>query len=222
VAARLPSRLSPVIAAAIALLGWSALALQCYLVVERQMAAGTTWMASVVLFFSFFTITTNTLTAIVLSVPLVAAASRLGRWLASANVRSATATYMAVVGLVYSLALRQVWDPQGPQLVADRLLHDALPILYVLFWGLFVEKGRLRWRDVAGWLIYPLLYLGYSLVRGALIDWYPYYFVDVTRLGYPRAMLHAGIVLVAFAVVGAVVVAVDRVLGTRRSASGSS
>lgn len=210
------SRIGYVIAAAIALAGWSALGLQCYLTVVRQMENGTTWMSSLVFFFSFFTITTNTLTATVLTVPLLRSESRLGEWLSSATVRSATAAYMTVVALVYSLALRQVWDPQGPQLVADRLLHDVLPVLYVLFWMVFVEKGRVHWRDVTGWLAYPLVYIGYSLVRGALINWYPYYFVDATQLGYPRALLHAGMVLGAFAVIGVLVVALDRALAAWR------
>lgn len=210
--AMVPSRIGHVAAAGIALLGWCALGLQCYLTVTGRMARGDTLLASIVFFFSFFTVTTNTLTAAVLTVPLVRPGSRTGQWLSTAGVRSATASYMAVVALVYSLALRQFWDPQGPQLVADRLLHDVLPVLYLLFWTLFVEKGRLQWRQVPGWLVYPALYIGYSLVRGALIDWYPYPFVNVTEIGYPRALTHTGLVVGAFACVGLIVVAVDRAL----------
>lgn len=206
------SPIGNLLAAAIALLGWYALGLQGYLSVTMQMAQGKTWIVSVTSFVSFFTVATNTLVAIMLTVPLVHPRSRTGQWLAHAGVRSAAATYMAVVALVYSLALRQVWDPQGPQLLADKLLHDVIPVLYLVFWAVFVEKGHRHWRDIGGWLVYPLLYIGYSFTRGSLIDWYPYYFVDVTQLGYPRALFHAGIIVCAFASIGVLIIAVDRML----------
>jgi hypothetical protein len=39
-------------------------------------------------------------------------------------------------------------------------------------------------------LIFPVLWLAFTLVRGAVIHWYPYPFIDVTRLGYPKAALN--------------------------------
>jgi hypothetical protein len=48
-------------------------------------------------------------------------------------VQSGAAIYIAIVGIVYSFALRHIWDPQGLQKIADMLLHDSLPVLYVAF-----------------------------------------------------------------------------------------
>jgi hypothetical protein len=36
---------------------------------------------------------------------------------------------------------------------------------------------------VLAWLAYPAAWLGYTLIRGASVDWYPYPFVDVSQLG---------------------------------------
>ena len=107
---------------------------------------------------------------------------RLGSWLSSVNVKSATATYIAMVGIVYTLVLRSLWDPQGsPARMADVVLHDVY-LLYVLYWVVLVEKGSLRWSGAARWLIYPALYLIYAMARGAVSGWYPYPFIDAGRL----------------------------------------
>jgi hypothetical protein len=84
--------------------------------------------------------------------------------------------YNALVGIVYSLALRNVWALRGWQKIADVILHHALPLLYDLYWLIFVRKGSannsrennnddgLRFRDIPAWLAYPALYLIYPWV----------------------------------------------------------
>ena len=206
------SRIRDVAAAVIAVVGCGALGLQYVLSMGTALANGRTWVSGAVTYFSFFTILTNTLVALVLTVPLVAPRSRPGRWLSSPGPRSATATHVAVVGLVYSLALRQLWDPQGAQLVADRLLHYVVPILYLLFWVLLVEKGRLRWQDVPAWLSYPLAYVVYTVARGAVIDRYPYPFLDVTQLGYLEVFWHIVVLTGGFFGIGLLIVGIDRVM----------
>jgi hypothetical protein len=62
------------------------------------------------------------------------------------------------VGVTYSLLLRSLWSPQGGQRVADILLHDLMPIMYVAYWLIFVPKGSLLWKNTLSWTIYPLLY----------------------------------------------------------------
>jgi hypothetical protein len=37
-------------------------------------------------------------------------------------------------------------------------------------------------------LIWPSLYIAYTLAHGAVSDWYPYPFIDVVELGYPTAL----------------------------------
>ena len=81
--------------------------------------------------------------------------------------------------------------------------------MFLLFWIFFVPKGTLRWSQPLFWLVYPLLYVSYCLIRGALTGFYPYPFVDVTLLGYPKALLNTVLLLAGFWVVGLIVVAFD-------------
>ncbi len=199
----------------IAALGWFALALQCYLTVSLSLANGKTLTAGVITFFSYFTILTNLLVAIVLSCSLWAPKNRLGAFFAGAMAQSGTAVYIAIVGIVYSLLLRHIWDPQGLQKIADLLLHDVIPLLYVAYWVIFVPKNSLRWKDALWWLIYPAAYFAYTLMRGAASGWYPYPFLDALALGYSRVSANAVMLLVAFLLAGLLIVAIGRWMGRR-------
>jgi hypothetical protein len=83
-----------------AALGWIALALQCYLTVSLSIAKGGTMIAGIIPFISYFTSLTNLLVALVLSLPVWSPASRWGVFFSRATVQSATAVYIAIVGIV--------------------------------------------------------------------------------------------------------------------------
>jgi hypothetical protein len=194
----------------LALLEWFALSLQCWLTVNLSISNGKTLLGGVLTFFSYFTILSNLLVALALSFILWNPGSRLGGFFARATTQSGVAVYIAIVGIVYSLVLRQIWNPQGLQKLADVLLHDLLPLLYVVFWFLFVSRKCLRWMDAVKWLVFPGIYCGYVLIRGALTGWYPYPFLDAGQSGYARVSVNALVLLSAFLVVGWSLIAIGR------------
>jgi hypothetical protein len=167
-------------------------------------------------FFSYFTNLTNILVVLALGSAWLAPSSRLGRFFGRPSVRAAVALYITVVSVVYYLFLRQIWQPEGLRWLADVLLHYVTPVLFVLDWLLFVPKGRLRWSDLPWWMIYPFAYAAYTLVRGAAFGWYPYPFIDVTQLGYSRALTNVVFFVAVFAVLSVLVIALDRWLGKMR------
>ena len=69
------------------------------------------------------------------------AAIPLGWLFLSAMVTLALAAYIAIVGIGYSLLLRHTWDPEGLQKVADILLHDAVPVMFVGCWLIALPKA---------------------------------------------------------------------------------
>lgn len=198
-----------------AALGWFALALQCYLTITLSIANGKTLVAGIIIFISYFTILTNLLVAVVLSLSVGASGSRWGAFLSRATVQSGAAVSIAIVGIVYSLLLRQIWDPQGWQKLADMLLHDLIPLLYVGYWAIFVRKSSLRWKDAFWWLTYPAAYFAYTLLRGAVSGWYPYPFLDPSGLGYSRVSVNAVGLLAAFLLTGLLLVAIGRWMGRK-------
>lgn len=197
-------------AALTAAVAFGAVALQFALTLELSLVNGRGIAWGVVLYFGYFTILTNALVALALAAPLVVPDAWLGRFFARRRVVAGVAAAIAVVGIVYSLLLRHIWDPQGWQRVADHLLHDVVPVLFLVYWWYGVPKGRLRAADIPRWLVYPVGYLAYILVRGALTGLYPYPFIDVNALGYVGAMRNALILVAGFVGVGFVLIALDR------------
>ncbi len=203
--------------AVIAICGWFALILQFPLSIAISRAKGMSLFGAVVTYFSFFTILTNVLVALGLTSCLCIPNSSWGRFFARTTVRSGLTVYIAMVGVVYSLMLRQLWNPEGLQKIVDVLLHDVVPVLYVLYWLLFVSRNSLPWRSVLLWLVYPLVYLSYTLIRGALSGGYPYPFLDAGSEGYGHVFLSVSMLLAAFAALGSGVLVFSRWRGRRGS-----
>lgn len=212
-----PRRMRGFIAVA-ALLGWSGLTIQMYLILGMRWTAEASLLGGLVSFFSFFTVLTNTLVAVVLTYELNTRASKGRDFFLQSWVSSGIAVSITVVGLAYNLLLRHLWQPQGWQFLADELLHDVMPILFLLYWWLCVPKGALRLKHIGLWVLYPLVYFTYALLRGHSLGVYPYPFIDVARLGYPQVFINAGGILSGFVLISLVLVGLDRWLGRRSSA----
>jgi hypothetical protein len=99
--------------------------------------------------------------------------------------------------------------PTGFQHAVDEMLHLLIPLAFILFWLTFVPKGELKRRDIFMWMIYPLAYLAFVLIRGALSGFYPYPFLDVKNIGFGKVLLNSGGVAVAFTLVALLYVAID-------------
>ena len=100
--------------------------------------------------------------------------------------------YIAITGAVFALLLSGLQeDLQTTVSWVDFVLHRLMPIVLVLDWLLDRPRHVLPWWTAAAWLAYPLAWLAYTLLRGAAVDWYPYPFVDVSRLGYDGVALRA-------------------------------
>ncbi|MCE0462047.1 Pr6Pr family membrane protein [Pseudomonas uvaldensis] len=193
-----------------ALLGWVGLSIQLYLILLGRWELGASLLGGLVNTFSFFTVLTNILVAVVLTWELTERPSVVRRWFLLPSVRSGIAVSIALVGLAYNLLLRHLWQPDGLQFVADELLHDVVPLLYVVYWWLCVPKGTLRLRHIGLWVVYPVVYFAYLLLRGDWLATYPYPFIDVASLGYRQVFINAGGILAGFVVIALGVVGLDR------------
>ncbi|WP_266169229.1 Pr6Pr family membrane protein [Dyella subtropica] len=197
-------------AAFAAALGWFTLALKLLLSIRMTQAMGQGALAGVWLYLGFYTVLTNMLVALALTAGSTGPRGPITRFFGRPGVNTAIAMSIAVVGVIYSLLLRHLWNPQGWQLFADIMVHDAMPPIFLLYWWLAVPKWSLRWQHIVLWQAYPVGYFAYVLARGALIGRYPYPFLDVNTLGYARVVGNACLVLLAFVAVALVLVALAR------------
>ncbi|AII53507.1 hypothetical protein N008_16180 [Hymenobacter sp. APR13] len=153
-------------------------------------------LETVVRFFSFFTILTNTLVAGYFLVRSLRPESAAGRWAARVEVGTALTVYILVVGVVYQAVLRGLVSLAGWGILADNILHGLVPLYMLGFWLLRIAGQPVRWRTLPYWLLYPAAYLAYTLLRGPSASFYPYPFVDVAALGYGPVLRNCLLVLV--------------------------
>ena len=194
----------------IALVAWFAVILQLVIMMNNNAAARIGTLETISNFLSYFTILSNILVAVCLTTALIMPRSAMGRFFSNYKTQSALTLYIFIVGLVYNLVLRGIWEPEGWQLLADNLLHVVVPLIFLAYWLIFIPRKMLQWSDLFPWLIFPLLYLIYSLIRGAMTGWYPYPFLHAGNHGYGNVALNSFFVLIALLVTGLGIIALNR------------
>ncbi len=177
---------------------------QFYLILlNREVAVGET----IIRFFSYFTILTNTWVAgtfiyLAVKVPDLSNQPRATFW-------TPLAVFILTVGLVYQFLLRSLWSPEGLQMVVDELLHTIIPLYYLIFWWLYGPHPTISWRRFFPWLLYPVLYLSLVLVRGYFSDFYPYPFLDLTQISGGQLVANSIILMGVFLLLAALLIGID-------------
>ena len=149
-------------------------------------------------FLSYFTVTTNIIIAVCFTTLWLFRHTKLGDFFTRSSTITAITVYILVVGLIYNTMLRGLILLTGWPRVADEMLHVTSPIIYLIFWIFLVDKATLKYKQAIYWLIYPLIYIIFIVIRGYFINRYPYPFINVVKLGYPTAILNAVIILFVF------------------------
>ena len=116
---------------------------------------------------------------------------------------------ISVTGIVFHLLLAPL---AGTVSFPSHVLHTIVPLAFIVDWLVFAPKGGFRLRDIAVWVAYPLAYLAVNLVTARFDGFYPYGFMDASKLGYRGVALNTLVLLAAFCLLGAVYVGVDRLL----------
>ncbi|HET8778666.1 MAG TPA: Pr6Pr family membrane protein [Agromyces sp.] len=170
--------------------------------------------AFIVNYFSFFTILSNALTAIVLLV---------GAWYAFTRrsdpewfnlVRTCAVTYMATTFVVYNLLLREISLDQATTVPwSNEILHVWAPLYLVLDWVLAPGRRPVSWRRLWTIAIFPIVWVVYSMIRGAITGWYPYPFLNPSiepGVGYNGVTVYVIAIAAFILLVGSGIIALSR------------
>lgn len=170
-------------------------------------------------FFAFFTILSNTFGALLWL--WLATRWRRTRTRTDDLLRGAATLYLVVTFVVVVILLSgaelQVADPR-----VDFVVHKLFPVLAVVDWIVDPPETDLRMRDVGLWLIFPIVWVVLTLIRGAVDSWYPYPFLDPDNGGYRSVAYHVLAIVAAILVIAGGIVALgdlgrDRRLRTSRA-----
>jgi hypothetical protein len=205
-----PARIVAIVGA---LLGAFGLILQFWLLYTDMTHDGASPLEATWRYFAYFTILTNTFVTLVMARAALKPENYTG--LNAPGIELMAVTSILFVCIVYNLLLASRWDPQGWQKLADVIVHDAVPVTFAIFWFLR-PHGSLTWRDAGVAAIWPLAYAVYGLSRGLFDHFYPYFFMDPTKVSYLLIARNLVGLVVAFLLGAAVLLTVSRALARRQ------
>lgn len=163
-------------------------------------------------FFAFFTILSNLFGAGLFLA--LAARWRSARSATFDLLRGASVVYLTVTFIVVVLLLSGA-DLQVAVPWVDTVLHKIFPIVVVIDWLIEPPASWLTVSRALRWLAYPLVWLVFTLIRGAFENWYPYPFLNPANGGYGAVAFYCVAILVGFLVISAITVVAGNALGGR-------
>ncbi len=165
-------------------------------------------------FFAYLTIQSNIAFMVVCVVGgIVAVKSTVDPpWLT--NLHAVVLSWILVAGIVFAILVQQAGE-RGFRLEvpwSDQVLHFWLPGFALLEWIISRGRGRSQWRMITLTVGYPVIWGGVTLVRGAVVGWYPYFFLDPDQVTDPFEFVsYSSIALMTFAVTSTGVISLARI-----------
>ena len=118
-------------------------------------------------------------------------------------------------------------DPQLNWRIGSLLFHVLLPIMYIADWFLFYERKKCKWYYPVTSVGFPLAYAIFLLVQAIILKFdssiltptpnsttpliYPYFFVNIDKLGVTGVLMWIGILSAAFVAVGFAFSGIDKI-----------
>ncbi|KAF2507046.1 hypothetical protein EYY60_21295 [Flavobacterium zhairuonense] len=165
-----------------------------------------TFISATIRFFSFFTILTNSIVFLWSGMFLFGGKSNIKSFLSKCTTITAITVYIMIVGIVFNVLLRSIAHLEGQHRIVSEIFHSVVPTLFFIYWLFVVPSEKISFKVVLPWLIYPIVYIIYTLLHGISTDFYPYPFVDITKIGFEKAILNGFFVLVAFVILSCILI----------------
>jgi len=158
-------------------------------------------------YFTFFTITSCLLTGIALTISGLRVLRNQPETKFLTLFRLTMAASMVIVGVIYNALLTDAAIDERDigydwPVIPNLILHTYLPILVFLEWLVARTAVPLKLTSAFWVLVYPLAWLAFSIPRGFITGWWPYWFID-PQYGYPT-MIQWILTIAAFFIVLAI------------------
>ena len=179
-------------------------------------------MTDASLMLSYFTMQTNIFTTAAFIVLTVMTAVQLKERGVRGEVAHLGVSLQLALTFFITITFVVYWAMLSCALVsaANYMVHGVVPLLAIADWILFLPHGRLRAKDAALWLIYPIAYAVFIFIRAEVgapfygTTRYPYPFIDVDVIGGWVALV-VPVMAAAFYALGRLYVFLDKRLALR-------
>lgn len=191
----------------LALMTWIALFVNAINIISNSIyPAGETFLRLL----SNYSMVTNLMVAVACSFLYFTKGLGSGQFFIKASVLTAIAVYVSVAAISYNIFFRFAWNASGANLLINEVMHTLIPIFFLSFWWNATARITMKWTSVFHWLVFPTLYLAFIIIRGDASGFFPYALLNADHLGMAVALSNALILVVMFAVVAFLLVAVGK------------
>ena len=126
--------------------------------------------------------------------------------------------------IVFNFLLAPTRDTYLNFKVNSITFHVILPIMFILDWVLFYERGKVKWYLPLLSTIFPLIYVTFVYIRAWFLGFnpetpyiYPYFFLNLDTQGVVGVIKWVLILLIAFIVIGYIFFGIDRLLKMQKN-----
>ena len=169
---------------------------------------------------NYYTLMTNVLCAVYFFAAMIYESNKGSTLLPT--LKGAVVLGITITGLVYHFMLSGSFQMQGTISLSNLLLHYIVPLMSVLDWLLFSDKGHYSWKSPFVWLLLPDGYFVYAFIRvtlGANLGYdgnrYPYPFLNVDALGWGKVLVTGLVLNLLFIFLGFLFVMIDRFMARK-------
>ena len=97
----------------------------------------------------------------------------------------------------------------------NTVAHFFSVILVFINYFFFEKKGYFKFTHILAGMIFPLAYWVFFVTIGGIINFYPYFFMDVPEIGWGMTLVWLVILLAAFSVLGFLLLIIDKAMGKK-------
>jgi hypothetical protein len=129
----------------------------------------------------------------------------------SPTIKGAVTICVTLTFLVYHFMLAPTMftmDNQYALSPANLLVHYITPLMVIADWLLFDKKGLLKKLDPLKWLLIPLAYFVFAVIRAQFTTFsfsdsrYPYFFMDFDKFGAGRVGIYILFITIGYVALG--------------------
>lgn len=180
-------------------------------------------------FYVYFTNLSNYLCIVVMFCELVQTARKKTDSFVSVApaVKFISVTAILLTFFVFNILLAGAPDRDPAQnfTITSISFHVVLPLMFVADWLLFYKHRSVKWTYPLYSMIFPIVYLIYIYIRAWIVNFdpavpklFPYFFIDLHQQGVGGVIQWVLILLVAFVALGYILMGIDHVIGSRKTA----
>lgn len=196
------------------ILGWTSIVISLTMAYEAVIA-GSSALDVYGNMFSYYTIQTNVIVATWFSLAIIYAKKEDKPAVMGPIVRGAINLYITVTFLGFAVLLSFLYQPTGIAAFTNLISHYIIPIAFIVDWLVTGHDTEYEWKHLVYYPIYPAGYLIYCLIRGAIINFYPYYFIDPNYLGIPLLIIVITVLVLVYIGLGSVYIIINKKLYNR-------